>query len=191
MKKWLRQVNRGAILLVIVLLAVFVYLIIDAENTSKDKKTLTKISEKYIRDSYILYQCPEDLDFWSDEASLLQDLPAILLTQAEPLNQYFCDNEAVRNEQVSLACQFYISFYRAERLPITCTRVPTSIKIEEVYHDSASIYVTVENTFEYVDMSGRQSTFSYTSSDTLSFLKQDGEWKLLVDNSDLDELSYY
>lgn len=191
MKKWLRQVNRGAILLVIVLLAVFVYLIIDAENTSKDKKTLTKISEQYIRDSYILYQCPEDLDFWSDEASLLQDLPAILLTQAEPLNQYFCDNEAVRNEQVSLACQFYISFYRAERLPITCTRVPTSIKIEEVYHDSASIFVTVENTFEYVDMSGRQSTFSYTSSDTLSFLKQDGEWKLLVDNSDLDELSYY
>ncbi|MBO7564329.1 MAG: hypothetical protein J6T40_05725 [Clostridiales bacterium] len=191
MKKWLRQVNRGAILLVIVLLAVFVYLIIDAENTSKDKKTLTQISEKYIRNSYILYQCPEDLDFWSDEASLLQDLPAILLTQAEPLNQYFCDNEAVRNEQVSLACQFYISFYRAERLPITCTRVPTSIKIEEVYHDSASIYVTVENTFEYVDMSGRQSTFSYTSSDTLSFLKQDGEWKLLVDNSDLDELSYY
>ena len=51
MKKWLRQVNRGAILLVIVLLAVFVYLIIDAENTSKDKKTLTQISEKYIRDS--------------------------------------------------------------------------------------------------------------------------------------------
>ncbi len=191
MKKWLRQVNRGAILLVIVLLAVFVYLIIDAENTSKDKKTLTQISEKYIRDSYILYQCPEDLDFWSDEASLLQDLPSILLTQAEPLNQYFCDNEAVRNEQVSLACQFYIAFYRAERLPITCTRVPTSIKIEEVYHDSASIFVTVENTFEYVDMSGRQSTFSYTSSDTLSFLKQDGEWKLLVDNSDLDELSYY
>ena len=191
MKKWLRQVNRGAILLVIVLLAVFVYLIIDAENTNKDKKTLTQISEKYIRDSYILYQCPEDLDFWSDEASLLQDLPAILLTQAEPLNQYFCDNEAVRNEQVSLACQFYIAFYRAERLPITCTRVPTSIKIEEVYHDSASIFVTVENTFEYVDMSGRQSTFSYTSSDTLSFLKQDGEWKLLVDNSDLDELSYY
>jgi hypothetical protein len=191
MKKWLRQVNRGAILLVIVLLAVFVYLIIDAEKTSKDKKTLTQISEKYIRDSYILYQCPEDLDFWSDEASLLQDLPALLLTQAEPLNQYFCDNEAVRNEQVSLACQFYIAFYRAERLPITCTRVPTSIKIEEVYHDSASIFVTVENTFEYVDMSGRQSTFSYTSSDTLSFLKQDGEWKLLVDNSDLDELSYY
>jgi len=191
MKKWLRQVNRGAILLVIVLLAVFVYLIVDAKNTNKDRKTLTKISEQYIRDSYILYQCPEDLDFWRDEASLVQDLPTLLSTQAEPLNHYFCDNEAVRSEQVSLACQFYISFYRAERLPITCTRVPTSITIEEVYHDSASIYVTVENTFEYVDMDGRQSTFSYTSSDTLSFLKQDGEWKLLIDNSDLNELSYY
>ena len=191
MKKWLRQVNRGAILLVIVLLAVFVYLIVDAKNTNKDKKTLTDISEKYIRDSYILYQCPEDLDFWNGEETFYHDLPTLLSTQAEPLNHYFCDNEAVRNEQVSLAGQFYIAFYRAERLPITCTRVPTSIKIEEVYHDSASIYVTVENTFEYVDMAGRQSTFSYTSSDTLSFLKQDGEWKLLVDNSDLNELSYY
>ena len=67
MKKWWQQVNRGLLLLALVVLAVSVYLIIDSANIKKDKAAIKELSEQFITESSAYFICPSDFEFWEQE----------------------------------------------------------------------------------------------------------------------------
>ena len=174
MKKWWQQVNRGLLLLALAVLAVSVYLIIYAAEIKKDKKVVKEISEQFISDSSVYFICPSDLDFWAED-----ELSSSMSAQLEPVSSYYCENDAVRDMQI----KYYFSFFATTRenqiCPVNCVRKPLKVDIEEIYNGSATVVVNTQTTMEYKKEDETMLSEVFTSDETLTFLKQDGEWKLV------------
>ena len=62
MKKWWQNINRGILLLIVVLLGLSVYLLVDEANTRKEKKAVRELASEYARESSCLYQFPSGSD---------------------------------------------------------------------------------------------------------------------------------
>ncbi|MBO4650451.1 MAG: hypothetical protein IK109_00390 [Clostridiales bacterium] len=179
MKKWWQQVNRGLLLLALAVLAVSVYLIIYAAEIKKDKKVVKEISEQFISDSSVYFICPSDLDFWAQEEFTEDELSSSMSAQLEPVSSYYCENDAVRDMQI----KYYFSFFATTRenqiCPVNCVRKPLKVDIEEIYNGSATVVVNTQTTMEYKKEDETMLSEVFTSDETLTFLKQDGEWKLV------------
>ena len=187
MIKWWQKTNRGIILLLAVLLSVSIYLVIDAVNAKKERTKLTDLSSQYITESSLLFTYPEELDFWTKNAILPENLFPALSAQADPIKHYFCDNEAVIEQEIEESYSFFKKYYESEHCPRVCTRTPYKIEIKELYHDSATVYVYSRTSVEYSDLSGKRYSDESDTMDTLFFLKLNGEWKLINSDSAMNE----
>ena len=191
MKKWWQNINRGILLLIVVLLGLSVYLLVDAANTRKEKKVVRELSSEYARESSCLYQFPSGSDFWSWNGLDSDEILPALLSQAEPLNRFFCDNEAVRKNEISKCWTFFRESFFMQMCPLSVTKTPVEIKISEIYNGSASVSVYSRTTIEYTDKNGKQTMNEIDTTDSLVFHHIDGEWKLVKADSTRNEFSDY
>ena len=185
MKKWWQQVNRGLLLLALAVLAVIVYLLIDNAELKKDRKTVIEISEQFITDSSLYFSCPSDFDFWAQEEFSEDELMDAMSAQIAPMSSYFCENDAVRKMQINYFYPFFSSVRTNQICPVNCSRKPMNIEVKEIYNGSATVIVTTQSFFDYMKEDETRLTETATSIETLRFLKQDGEWKLVSVNSDM------
>ena len=136
MKKWWQNVNRGILLLLILIIAVVSYLVSDSIHNSKERKAIKEIATQYVIDSSPLYITPSDFDFFSwnsiDSDTLLPEIHS----QAGSLSHYFVDNELVRNQAFDQSFDFFRYYSSLKRRPEKCTRVPESVEILELYNGS-------------------------------------------------------
>lgn len=179
MKKWWQHMNRGLLLLFVAVLAVSVYLFIDHAKTKKDKADIIEISKDFISDSSSYFICPDDLDFWGEEELTDEALASLMASQTQNAESYFCENEAVRKNQISYYFPFFEYCRMNQILPSNCTRVPLSVEIQEIYNGSATVIVSTQTTIEYTKQDDSRQTEVSSSEDTLLFLKQGDEWKLV------------
>ena len=187
MRKWFNQVNRGVLLFIAALLCVAIYLAVDGYRISREKKVLRDLTSQYISDSSILYVFPEGLDF-SDRESIRKDtLLPVLYKNAEPIYHYFCDNEAVRKAQVDSTYNYMYGTFVSESKPIACSRSATSIEVIEVYRNSATVIASTQTVFEKEDETGKIVSNEIYLTETLFFLYQDGQWKLVSTESPLNQ----
>ena len=98
------------------------------------------------------------------------------------------ENEAVRNNQISYYFSFFENCRLNETLPANCTRVPLSIEVRDIYNGSATVVVTTQTTIEYTKEDDSRQTEVTTTEDTLLFLKQEGEWKLVSARSNMPQI---
>ena len=188
MKKWWQHMNRGLLLLFVAVLAVSVYLLMDHEKTKKDKKAIIEITKEFISDSSAYFTCPDGFDFWGQEELTEESLSSLMAAQTAHVETYFCENEAVRNNQISYYFSFFENCRLNETLPANCTRVPLSIEVRDIYNGSATVVVTTQTTIEYTKEDDSRQTEVTTTEDTLLFLKQEGEWKLVSARSNMPQI---
>lgn len=179
MKKWWQQVNRGLLLLALVVLAVSVYLIIESANIKKDKAAIKELSKQFITESSAYFICPSDFEFWEQEEFTEESLSKAMASQLAPVSSYYCENEAVRNMQINYYFRFFASTRENQICPVNCVRKPLKIDIKEIYNDSATVVVNTQTTMDYMTEDENRMSEVITSDETLLFLKQDGEWKLV------------
>ncbi|MBO4474763.1 MAG: hypothetical protein J5750_07650 [Clostridiales bacterium] len=188
MKRWFSQVNRGLVLLLVVILGVAVYIVLATLKTNKQRSVLRELAIQYTSDSAILYTFPQDVDYHDRSAMTRDALLPVLYKKAEPVYHYFCNNTAVQNAQVDATYNYLYISCMSEQVPVSCTRTVTSVEIDEVYRGSATVLVYSNTVIEYQDMEGKRSTHESQVQDTLLFVYQDGEWKIANVNCDLIQM---
>ena len=179
MKKWWQNTNRGVLLLLVVLFAVAIYLVCDAINIRKEKKTVKDLASQYAIESSCMYSFPSGLDYWSWNGFDITDLIPAIHNQAEPLKHYFYDNETVQEQETDKFVYFFRYCFDRQLCPVSATKQITDIKFHEIYNGSASITVYSKTTVEFLDAGGKKVVNEMDSDDTLSFLKINGEWKIV------------
>lgn len=187
MKKRLRNVNRGIVLLGILIIAVAIYLVIYSSNQNKKKAALRALASDYITRSSSLYVFPKPDDFTSIMNGKSDEILDVLYESASPVFPYIADNEAIRKELVAKNFNFFGKALDDEHCPITCTRTVEEIQIEECYMDTAIVRVYSVTTFEFRGKDNNVSAADYTTQDIIQFLYIDGTWKIVNVNSSLNE----
>lgn len=187
MKKWLRNVNRGIVLLGILIIAVAIYLVIYSSNQSKKKAALHDLASDYVTSSSYMYVFPRPEEFISIMNGDSDEMMNILYDSASPVFQYIENNDAIRKELVKKNLVFYGNALNEELCPITCTREVEEVQIEECYMDTATVRVYSQTTFEYKDKKNNISAENYATQDVIQLLYIDGSWKIVNVISSLNE----
>ena len=187
MKKWLRNVNRGIVLLGILVIAVAIYLAIYSSEQSKKKASLHDLASNYINQSSAMYVFPKPDEFISIMNGNSDEIMNVLYESASPVFQYIENNEAIRKELVKKNLTFYENALNDEHCPITCTRTVEEIQIEECYMDTATVRVYSMTTFEFRDKDNTISAEDYPTQDIIQLLYIDGSWKIVNVNSSLND----
>ncbi len=186
MKKLWQHMNRGLLLLFVAILAVSTYLLIDNAQTKKDKAKIKDISEQFINESSVYFVCPSEPQFWEQGQWTEEALASLMTAATNKMESFFCENEAVRHAQVKYFFPFFDNCRANQLCPVNCTRTPLLIEISEIYNGSATVFVSTQTTVEFIKEDGSRVSQVYTSNETLLFLKQETEWKLVSAEIHLD-----
>lgn len=189
MKKWWQNVNRGILLLFIVIIAVVSYLVSDSIQNSHEKKMLKEIASQYVVDSSPLFITPKDFDFFSWNSIDSETLLPAIHSQASSVAHYFVDNEMVRNQAFDRSFDYFCNYSSLRRRPENCTRVPLSVEITQLYNGSATVIVHSTTKIDYLEEDGSIGFEERVCDDELRFLYIDGEWKLVHTDSNLNYYS--
>lgn len=90
--KLLKKINRGFLLLIVLIIAVSIYLIASAVTETKEKKQIVSICEEYIGKEVSYNMLPEQ--YRENPASMTtEELSAYIGEMKETLKSYYVDNE--------------------------------------------------------------------------------------------------
>ena len=187
MKKWLRNVNRGIVLLGILVIAVAIYLAIYTSSQNKKKASLRDLATNYVTQSSSMYVFPEPENFVKVMNGKSDEIIDFLYNTASPVFPYIAENEAIRKELVAKNCNFFSNALNDEHCPITCTRTVEGIQIDECYMDKAVVRVFSVTTFEFRDMNNNISAEDYSTEEVLQLFYIDGTWKIVNVMSSLND----
>ncbi|MBQ0011162.1 MAG: hypothetical protein KBT07_00470 [Clostridiales bacterium] len=190
MKRWLQRANRGEVLLLLLLVGVVIYCCIDAQHNRKQRDRIKEVVYRHVEESTTLYSFPEIPDLSPQNAfDMSNEDCAPLYDRALALNRDLAENEAIRqelaNKYVSILQVLAVNF---RMYPTACTRQITAFNILEIYHDSATVRLEIENSFTLSDKEGKNYVNSLTSNEDYYLLMVDGQWKIIsIDSSILSD----
>ena len=190
MRRWLQRINRGIILLILLVVGVVVYCCIDAYHHRAQRDRIEEVVVRHIEESTVLYTFPEIPNVSPQDASELSEQHIdSLYERAFALSHDLSSNEAIRQE---IANQYVTMLQRVtiyfRKFPTTCTREVVSFHVEEIYHDSAIVRLEIENKFTLTDEDGKSHVDSINSIEYYYLLVENDEWKIYSIESDISEI---
>ncbi len=190
MRRWFQRINRGIILLILLVVGVVVYCCIDAYHHRAQRDRINEVVVRHVEDSTVLYTFSEIPDVSPQDAfELSEQSIASLYDRAISLSHDLSGNKAIQqeiaNQYVTILQRITVYF---RKFPTTCTREVVSFHVEEIYHDSAMVRLEIENKFTLMDEDSKIHVDSITSIEYYYLLVENDEWKIYSIESDLSQI---
>lgn len=179
--KFMKKLNKGVVLLAFVIIAVAIYLSVNAVTESKDKTKIKELCEEYVAKEISYNMLPEQ--YRSDGTKIAtNELDTYIKQMKEELSDYYVDNEQcysylLNNLEESLQNQ-------QKGLSVVSAYEKSIIKFDKItfYDDSASVQISCNTTYEGTVPTGEINNLNSQTIDTITLQKVNGKWKITYSN---------
>ena len=193
--KFLRKINKGLVLTIIVLLVLIVYLV-NVENQRKaDKEEIQKTCEEFISFTDKYSVLPENMQQFSEtiSESKLEEYKKEMKTELEKL---MIHNEEAINLQYQILESNLEAGYNFEEIRTKSERKITKISSYEFEGDQVTVTfkARMKITSKYLNEENEEQESQKsidTESDEIILQKIDGKWKVVYSNLRYDTNNYY
>lgn len=171
-----KKINRGFLLLIVLIIAVSVYLISSAVMETKEKKQIVSLCKEYVGKEISYYMLPEQ--YRSNPDSMGADeLSAYIGKMKETLKFYYVDNE---RSYIYLLDSLEDSLKSQQKgLDVVLEYEKEIVKFESIIFHGNSVSVKFTCNTVY---SSEDSQSSSQTSDYMTLQKDGGEWKVTYSN---------
>jgi hypothetical protein len=186
--KFLRKINKGFILTILVLIALAIYLVQLEIQRNEEKPEIEKVCKEYIElvNKYSNFQ---DVDISTEEKE-----KEYISKIREEIKPYLIDNEYVLDSQ-SENLLYNLENAVSQKVK---TKVRKIEKIKKYVFDGNEVTVTLNSSIEiekYEDNEDEEEVINkktYDAEDTITLTKVDDTWKITyVELQNSDEYQYY
>ncbi len=178
MRKYLKLINRGLILFLVLIMGVAIYLAVQNQEARKIRPELEKTAEEFVAEAAKLVVMPESLRLLPYEGFYESDaLNQHIGDQSDKLSIYYSDNEAIR-EYSSMWLSMSFSTQYSESVFILSSQ-PKIVKFDNfsVYKGKATLTFSIEDTMTLLMPDGEEQTEGmYGRLETITFIKEGNRW---------------
>lgn len=186
--KFLRKINKGFILTILVLIALIIYLVQLEIQRNEEKPEIEKVCKEYI-ELVNKYSNSQDVDISTEEKE-----KEYISKIREEIKPYLIDNEYVLDSQ-SENLLYNLENAVSQKVK---TKVRKIEKIKKYVFDGNEVTVTLNSSIEiekYEDNEDEEEVINkktYDAEDTITLTKVDDTWKITyAELQDSDEYQYY
>jgi hypothetical protein len=186
--KFLRKINKGFILTILVLIALIIYLVQLEIQRNEEKPEIEKVCKEYI-ELVNKYSNSQDVDISTEEKE-----KEYISKIREEIKPYLIDNEYVLDSQ-SENLLYNLENAVSQKVK---TKVRKIEKIKKYVFDGNEVTVTLNSSIEiekYEDNEDEKEVINkktYDAEDTITLTKVDDTWKITyAELQDSDEYQYY
>jgi|GEM_PF-3476401 len=178
MKKYMRLVNRGLVLFLVLILGIAVYLFVQGQEARKIKPELQKIAEAFVSDAAKYAVMPDSLKTVSANGFMESvELDRYINEQTPDLSAYYSGNEAIRDYS-SMWLKMAISLQRgSDAYVISSQPKITEFKSYSMYKDKVTLTFKVADTITMRMSDGTESKHPVSGQiETITFVKEGYRW---------------
>ena len=187
-----KKINRGVILTFFVILGVVIYLIAHDVNQKKQIPELKRISQEFVEQYTKQLVTPEkflgkDVEISNEDIKGYAENTKKLFDAYYPepekkdesidISKAYLSNDFINVTADSLI-QNFNSNVKLKRKVLSFDKKITSFRTK-FKDNSATATILVENKVEVMNADGKKDTLTSTSEDSVSFLKVNGQWKVI------------
>ncbi len=170
--KLLKKINRGLLLLIVLIIAVSIYLIASAVTDTKEKKQIVSLCEEYIGKEISYNMLPEQ--YRENPTSMTaEELSAYIGEMKETLKSYYVDNEKSYIYLLDSLEENLKSQHKGLNIIYDYEKEIAKFDSITFHGNSVSVKLTCNTAY-----SSEDSQASSQTSDYMTLQKDGGEWKV-------------
>jgi len=178
--KFLKKINRGLIVTVLILIVLIVYLVVQSISHDSAEPVIKDICEKYISTVTSYKILPEE--YMSDNSEMQQaDLEKYIQNMTSDIKSFYADNEQNYSYLIK-SCKESLE-NQAKGKEVIYNYKKDIVSFEKIIFNRNTVTVTIRknNTYNGTDdaVGSIRESISGQTTDTITLQKINGEWKII------------